>query len=52
MDDGRRPGMKEVKPFQDLPTPAAQDFDFHLLKPLQIPVEQNQPPSEWKGAEI
>lgn len=34
VDDGRRPGMKKVKPFQDLPTPAPQDFDLHLLKPL------------------
>lgn len=43
VDDGRRPGMKEMKPFQDLPTPAAQNFDLHLLKPLQIPAEHNKP---------
>lgn len=43
VDDGRRPGMKEVKPFKDLPTPATQDFNLHLLKPLQIPTEQNKP---------
>lgn len=47
VDDGGRPGMKEVKPFQDLPTPAAQDFNLHLLKPLQIPAEKNKPQSAW-----
>lgn len=34
VDDGRRPGMKEVQPLQNLPAPAAQDFDLHLLKPF------------------
>lgn len=34
VDDWRRPCMKEVKPFQDLPTPTAQDFDLHLLEPF------------------
>lgn len=34
VDNGRRPGMKEVQPLQNLPAPAAQDFDLHLLKPF------------------
>lgn len=34
VDDGRRPGMKEMQPLQNLPAPAAQDFDLHLLKPF------------------
>lgn len=36
VDDGRRPGMKEVQPLQNLSAPTAQDFDLHLFKPLQI----------------
>lgn len=37
MDDGRSPGVEEVKALQDLTAPASQDLDLHHLKSLQVP---------------
>lgn len=37
MDDGRRARVQEVKPFEDLTTPALQQLQLHLLEPLQVP---------------
>lgn len=40
MDDWRSPSVEEVEAFEDLPTPAAEHFNFHHLKPLQVPGRQ------------
>lgn len=37
VDDGRSACVQEVKPFEDLTAPALQQFQFHLLEPLQVP---------------
>lgn len=37
VDDGRGACVQEVKPFEDLTTPALQQFQLHLLEPLQVP---------------
>lgn len=37
MDDGRSPGVEEMKAFEDLTTPAPQHLDLHHLKTLQVP---------------
>lgn len=37
MDDGRSPGVEEVKALEDLTTPASQDLNLHHLKPFQVP---------------
>lgn len=37
VDDGRSAGVQEVKPFEDLTTPALQQLQLHLLKPFQVP---------------
>lgn len=34
VDDGGGPSVQEVKALEDLPAPAAEDFDFHHLEPL------------------
>lgn len=36
MDDGRSPGVEEVKALQDLTAPAPQDLDLHHLESLQV----------------
>lgn len=36
MDDGRGPGVEEVKAFQDLPAPTSQHFGLHDFETLQI----------------
>lgn len=42
MDYWRSPGVKEVKPLQDLPTPAPQDLGFHHLKAFQVTAEKDK----------
>lgn len=37
VNDGRSARVQEVKPFEDLTTPALQQLQLHLLEPLQIP---------------
>ena len=37
VDDGRSACVQEVKPFEDLTTPALQQLQLHLLEPLQVP---------------
>lgn len=37
VDDGRSARMQEVKPLEDLTTPALQQLQLHLLEPLQVP---------------
>lgn len=36
MDDGRGPGVQEVKAFQDLPAPTSQHFGLHDFETLQV----------------
>lgn len=48
MDYWRSPGVKEVKAFQDLPTPAPQDFGFHHLEALQVTVQREEKESNPK----
>lgn len=36
MDDGRGPGVEEVKAFQDLPAPTSQHFGLHNFETLQV----------------
>lgn len=36
VDDGRSARVQEVKPFEDLTTPALQQFQLHLFEPLQV----------------
>lgn len=57
-----RPRVEEVEALQDLPAPAAQDFDLHLLEPFQVsgkylPLLSIYRPPKWtitinKGLEI
>lgn len=42
MDDGRGPGVEEVKAFQDLPAPTSQHLRLHNLKTLQVALEKRQ----------
>lgn len=37
VDDGRRACVQEVKPFEDLTTPALQQLQLHVLEPFQVP---------------
>lgn len=36
VDDGGRAGVQEMQPLEDLPAPALQHLQLHLLEPLQI----------------
>lgn len=40
VNDGWRSGVQEVKAFQDLSAPWAQNFDFHHLESLQVAAGQ------------
>lgn len=40
MDNWWSPGVKEVKAFQNLPTPTSKDLGFHHLKALQVTVDR------------
>lgn len=42
MDDGRGPGVEEVKAFQDLPAPTSQYFRLHNFKTLQVALEKRE----------
>lgn len=42
MDDGRGPGVEEVKAFQDLPAPASKHLRLHNFKPLQVALEKTE----------
>lgn len=42
MDDGRGPGVEEVKAFQDLPAPTSQHLRLHNFKTLQVALEKRQ----------
>lgn len=42
MDDGRGPGVEEVKAFQDLPAPASQHLRLHNFETLQVALEKRQ----------
>lgn len=37
VDDGRCACVQEMKAFEDLSTPALQQFQLHLLEPFQVP---------------
>lgn len=40
MDDGRGPGVEEVKAFQDLPAPTSQHLRLHHFETLQVALEK------------
>lgn len=42
MDDGRGPGVEEVKAFQDLPAPTSQHLRLHNFKTLQVALEERE----------
>lgn len=42
VDDGGRPRVQEVEPFQDLEAPALQQLQLHLLESLQVAVNQQR----------
>lgn len=42
MDDGGSTSMKEVKPLEDLFTPASQHFYFHHFETLQVSKRKTQ----------
>lgn len=46
MDDGRGARVQEVKPFEDLTTPALQQLQLHLLEPLQVAETQEEEQAE------
>lgn len=41
VNDGWSPGVQEVKAFEDLSAPRAQNLDFHHLKTLQVAARNN-----------
>lgn len=42
MNDGRSSGVQEVKAFEDLSAPRAQNFDLHHLEALQVAAGQSK----------
>lgn len=42
MDDGRGPGVEEVKAFQDLPAPTSQHLGLHNFETFQVALEMRE----------
>lgn len=51
MDDGRSSGVQEVKAFEDLSAPRAQNLDFHDLETLQVTVGERDEHNKEGGEE-